>query len=309
MSTDSPTEISVVIPSYNGADTLDRCLSTVASVQKPEGAIEFLLVDNASTDETVTIMKRHAEGLGATVLHQPLSGKSHALNLALSHARGEFVVFWDDDVLPEPGCLRAYVQAARSHPDITLFGGQIRPEWVGKKPQRWLVFLTDIGKSWGCTRLNRPQEEMVFSDVKGGNMMVRRADLGTIRFDTEELNYAGTGIAGGGEDTGFAGSVSAKGGRLLYVPDACVKHMIQPDEMTRRAVFRRYYRIGRSNIARSGEGADPVTLRDWFVTAQILLAAVYFSVTLRPKVAARRMVSGAMKMGEVRARREMTTKP
>lgn len=204
-------------------------------------------MDNASTDRTHEIMQSARHALGATVIREPRRGKSFALNTGIAAAKGPLLVFMDDDVLPEPNCLLGYIAAAERHPQAGVFAGQIRPAWTGTPPT-WLRHLTDIGRSWGCTPISQPEEEVAFYQVKGANLMIRRSALGRMRFDVDRLNFTATQSQGGSEDTALAREISELGHAIIYLPSACVHHIIQPSEMTVRAVFRRYARIGRSGI-------------------------------------------------------------
>ena len=91
------TMISVVIPAYNAADHLERCLTALSrSVDEP---LECIVVDDGSTDDTVTV----AKSLGAEVLSTGgRCGPSRARNLGAYAAKGEILFFVDADVCVRP---------------------------------------------------------------------------------------------------------------------------------------------------------------------------------------------------------------
>lgn len=93
---------SVVIPTRNRRDLLDRCLRTVAA--QTFGALEIIVVDDGSTDGTSELVAEWARrDPRVRYLPQPESGACAARNRGVLEARGTYVTFIDDDdeVLPE----------------------------------------------------------------------------------------------------------------------------------------------------------------------------------------------------------------
>ncbi len=86
--------LSVIIPVYNVAGTLKRCVDSVLA-QGVDG-MEVILVDDGSTDASPQICDEYAEK-GVRVLHQPNGGLSEARNAGISVARGRYITFVDSD--------------------------------------------------------------------------------------------------------------------------------------------------------------------------------------------------------------------
>lgn len=99
--------ISVILTSHNGESTLPLTLDALGKLLRPGDGVEFIAVDNASTDHTPNLLREAQDSLPLTVLSEPRPGKSFALNHALRHARGDLVVFTDDDVIPHAEWLEA----------------------------------------------------------------------------------------------------------------------------------------------------------------------------------------------------------
>ncbi|WP_114576272.1 glycosyltransferase family 2 protein [Saliphagus sp. LR7] len=93
-SDDAPT-ISVVIPTYNRADVLPRTLDSV--LEQTYNNIELVVVDDASTDATKSIVKGYEDPRIRYISHKKNSGGSAARNTGLKAAKGAFVAFLDDD--------------------------------------------------------------------------------------------------------------------------------------------------------------------------------------------------------------------
>ncbi len=90
--------ISVVIPAYNAAATIEECLLSLGEQTIPRAEYEVIVVDDGSTDQTGEVARRH----GASVLKQPNSGPAAARNRGIAAARGDIVLFTDADCAPAP---------------------------------------------------------------------------------------------------------------------------------------------------------------------------------------------------------------
>lgn len=96
--------ISVIIPVYNVARYLDRCLRSIAA-QREEN-LEIILVDDGSTDESPQLCDMWAEQDSRVIaIHQENGGAAAARNRGLDIARGEYILFVDaDDYVSEDLC-------------------------------------------------------------------------------------------------------------------------------------------------------------------------------------------------------------
>jgi len=83
---------------------------------------ELLVVDNNSTDQTPDVLAEFAGQLPLRALREPKPRKSNATNLVVKEARGEYILWTDDDVLVEPD-LRQYITAFRRYPNAEVFWG------------------------------------------------------------------------------------------------------------------------------------------------------------------------------------------
>jgi len=110
--------ISVIIPVYNGKETLDHCLKSVLKSTYPN--FECIVVDDHSTDNTVEI----AESFNVKIkrLYRQ-RGAAHARNRGAEDARGDILLFVDADVTIYPDSLVKVSKAFEKYPEISaLFG-------------------------------------------------------------------------------------------------------------------------------------------------------------------------------------------
>lgn len=113
--------LSVIVPVYNAAATLEKCAASVLG-QAP-GAAELILVDDGSSDASPALCDRLAERDGRVrVLHQQNGGASAARNAGLAAARGRYLQFVDADDWVDPGLYAAALPALDAGADVCFFG-------------------------------------------------------------------------------------------------------------------------------------------------------------------------------------------
>ncbi len=97
--------ITVILCTYNRAETLSKALQSVAFSELPKSLEwEVLVVDNNSRDQTHDVVEGFCRQYPGRFryLFEPQQGKSHALNSGIREARGDVLAFMDDDVTVEP---------------------------------------------------------------------------------------------------------------------------------------------------------------------------------------------------------------
>ncbi len=112
--------VSVVIPAYNAAATLDRTLRSVRG--QTHRNLEIVVVDDGSTDGTAALVRTHADRDGRVrLLTQPNSGVAAARNLGWKSARSDLIAFLDADDLWAPTKVERQVAMTRVHgPELGL---------------------------------------------------------------------------------------------------------------------------------------------------------------------------------------------
>ena len=115
MSAPAP-KFSIVIPVYNGAETLARAVDSVLAQTHP--AHEILIVDDGSTDSTAQIAGRYDAPV--RYVHQPNQGVSAARNLGAREAVGDWLAFLDADDHYYPNRLQVHAQMLAEVPDLDL---------------------------------------------------------------------------------------------------------------------------------------------------------------------------------------------
>ncbi len=107
-------DVSVVMPAFNAATTIDDALRSALSQHGAE--VEVLVVDDGSSDDTVARARAH--GPRVRVLTQANAGPQAARNRGLAEARGTYIAFLDSDDIWLPGKLAAQLAVLRADPGV-----------------------------------------------------------------------------------------------------------------------------------------------------------------------------------------------
>ena len=133
---------SVIICTRDRAAALHNVLSSIARADRPDLDWELLVVDNGSTDNTPAVIESFAETLPIRRVYEPKAGLSNARNRGVSEAKGEFILWTDDDVLVRGRWLTAFAEAFQAHSEMAVFGGCILPLYAEPKAH-WFIAAED----------------------------------------------------------------------------------------------------------------------------------------------------------------------
>jgi glycosyltransferase involved in cell wall biosynthesis len=119
-----PAAVSVVVPAYNMAPYIRRCIDSLLAQTVP---IEIIVVNDGSTDNTSEIVRAiPADGMHSIVLvEQSNRGLSATRNVGLRRASGEFIGLVDGDDWVDPEMYSTLVAASRLGADLTICGGEM----------------------------------------------------------------------------------------------------------------------------------------------------------------------------------------
>ena len=113
MSLPSHPFISIIIPHWNGVEILSECIDSLKNSTYPN--FEIIVVDNASTDESVAWLKEHHPGI-LLVQNEVNLGYAGGCNAGVHYAKGEYVLFLNNDTCVESGWIEPLVEQIISNP-------------------------------------------------------------------------------------------------------------------------------------------------------------------------------------------------
>jgi len=258
--------VSVVVPAYNAALTLPLCLAALAAQDFPSNSYEVIVVDDGSTDDTVSI----ARATGVRVITQAHAGPGASRNRGAAAARGELLLFTDADCAPVPGWITALLKAF-TDPRVAGAKGAYLTTQRGIVPRfTQLEFLERYDRMAGAETIDFVD---TYSAAYRRDIFLANHGFDTI-FPTASV-----------EDQELSFRLAEKGYRLVFAPSAQVYHR---HNQTLYAYARRKFLIGywRALLAHWHPGRmvkdshTPETLK-----LQIVLAAAMFGAVAIAAVA------------------------
>src|SRR2546428_8128565 len=117
-----PMTWSVIIPTYNRADILAKCLTALEHQTIPE-EFEVLVVDDGSTDRTPQLLAQwQSNKYRFRFLRQQNKKPAAARNLGIDHATGDLILFLGDDIIASPQLLAEHKQGHNRGSDAAVLG-------------------------------------------------------------------------------------------------------------------------------------------------------------------------------------------
>ena len=115
--------VSVIVLNYNGRQWLDGCLNALAA-QQGAPSFEVIVADNGSTDGSIVWLAKHHPHV--RVLRNGTNlGFAAGNNAGAAQATGEWLVFLNNDTIPEPDWLAELCRPLAEHPDVTMATSRI----------------------------------------------------------------------------------------------------------------------------------------------------------------------------------------
>jgi glycosyltransferase involved in cell wall biosynthesis len=236
--------ITVAIPTFRRAGLLRATLACVTRQDFPSDQYEVLVIDNNSPDNTRKVSGTFAAA-PPTVRHvlETRQGLNYARNRAIAEARGEIIVFADDDILVGPSWLRELVApllADRAR-RIGAVGGEVIPSFPDGLPSwladahRQLAFRTDAGP------LPPHQTPM------GANFAIPRWAFERCGDFKAGLDRRGRALFSGG-DGEMIRRLRAAGLEIWFAPAAMALHQMPASRLTFRYATRHSFDSARSRV-------------------------------------------------------------
>lgn len=223
-------DISVVICTYDEV-RWEYLLASIELVQNQSVPPSEIIV---VVDHNQALLKRVCAHLTdiVPIENTAQQGLSGARNSGISTAKGEVIVFLDDDAIAATNWLER-LTTGYEDPNIIGIGGSLEPIWLSEKP-RW--FPEEFNWVVGCSYLGMPQTTASMRNLIGANMSFRREAFG-------ETNGF---YVGRGEDSEFCIRVRNRWPKkeLIYEPNARVFHNVTKERSSWKYFLRRCYLEG-----------------------------------------------------------------
>jgi len=227
-------QLSVVIPTFNRATVLERCLSALGAQSAPASTFEIIVVNDGSADNTQQVVERAADTLLSPVryLRQANAGPAAARNRGLALAHGDTVLFLGDDAIADRNLIQAHIEAQAAGP-VACVGLIVPDEAHTLSP--FERFLEASGLQFDYSPIHRDANDLPFSMFYTANVAAPRSALVAVGGFDERFRDACW------EDVEIGYRLARAGVRFRFAPKARVLHA---HPMTLQQYMRRMEKAG-----------------------------------------------------------------
>lgn len=206
--------VSVIILNYNGKDMLCSCIESVLCTDYPN--FEIIIVDNNSTDGSVNAVKKrfNSNDKMRLIINERNLGYTGGNNVGIKHARGEVLVFLNNDITVSRSWLREIVEALKS--DLKI--GAAQPKIMNFFSPTKVDNLGGSMGFYGFAKIQKTKMHEIFFAV-GSALVVRKNVLEEVGpFDDDYFMY--------NEDLDLSWRIRLAGYKVVLIPRAVVYHRI-----------------------------------------------------------------------------------
>jgi GT2 family glycosyltransferase len=268
-------DLSIIIVNWNTRDLLAHCLTSVYK-HAPACAYEVIVVDNASTDDSASMIKeRFAQ---ARLIENATNvGFACANNQAIVESEGKYLLLLNSDAMVQPGSLDAMLYFAESHPELAALGPKlVNPDATFQAsyaafPTLWseLMLLTGLSRWYIGPYAPSPRPRVgecarSVGWVAGAAMLLRRSAI-------EDVGLLDEGYFLYGEETDWCFRFHRHGWEIWYLPDVAITHVAGAS--SRKRPVRSYVSLYSGKLRFFNKSYGRATA-GWLAIIFILLAAL-----------------------------------
>lgn len=244
--------LSVIIPTRNRSALLEKAIKSIILQTYPSENFEIIIVDNGSTDETRSVVHSQKHNFhNLTYIYEPKPGLHVGRHAGLTIAKGEILVYGDDDIEAFPTWLEGIAESFND-PAVVLVGGNnlprfecTPPAWIEKLWQNNPLGMTIV--VYSLLDLGDDVKEISPYYVFGCNYSIRKRvllEVGGFHPDSmpeDLLKYRGDG------ESAVSLAILKRGYKTIFNPKASVYHWVPKSRMTFEYIYKRGYAEGISN--------------------------------------------------------------
>lgn len=220
--------LSIIILSYNTRDLLKQCLKSI-----PKGEHEIIIVDNASKDDSVAMVKEYFPQV-KLIANKRNIGFAAGNNKGIKKSKGRYILFLNPDTIVQPDTLKIMVEFIDNHPQvgaatcrIELPNGELDYSCHRGFPTPWNAFAYFSGLAGifpkvkiftGYTLTHLPLKKIHSIDSGCGAFLIVRRKAG------EEVGWLDEDYYWYGEDLDFCYRLKQKDWQIMFVPKTKIIH-------------------------------------------------------------------------------------
>lgn len=228
-------KVSVIIPTYNGSNKIGRLLASLE--QQNFQDFETIIIVDGSTDDTVNVLKTGKWRLQSMkIIEQENKGRAGARNAGAWAAKGELLIFFDDDVIVNKDCInryRLFFQNSLANQQIVV--GALHAA-MDNQESEVMRFSEYLGLKWNAGIRNQYNQEQKLYQVylTAANFGISSNCFSGLNGFSEKLNDA--------EDKDFAIRAIKNGIDIIYAEEMIVSHFLQSTFIGIVKRWREYYK-------------------------------------------------------------------
>jgi glycosyltransferase involved in cell wall biosynthesis len=244
------------ICTFNRGGAFTPTLESLARLDRAQGRLaRFVIVNNASTDDTAEVVRAFAAAnpaLPIELIDEPTPGKLHAMRRLFAATHETFVAIIDDDTVPDPAWAVRLLALMDEHPECGVAGGPVINHWETGPTKLARIYRRSLGDfelGPERVRLDRPD-----SFLLGASLLCRREAVEASGWlnASKLIARTGTNLQSGAEDAelcirvrqtpcpvhGPAGVTDRKPWEIWYEPHATMRHLIPARRQTPKYLAR-----------------------------------------------------------------------
>lgn len=288
---------SVIVPTYNRSDVIQKSLDSWTKQSIPESYFEVIVVDNNSKDYSADIIKSFVSGFANIIyLFEGEKGSTHARHAGAKIARGEILIFCDDDGLFNTNCIESILDVYKMKPEVAAVAGKIEIQWDDVAPDWIEPYLFMLGK------LDYGNEICYGHDLylNGGLFSIKKDVFNELGGFNPDL--VGDYLVGDG-DTGLVKKLWKAGMLIGWTPFAVMKHLQFVNKQgTEKDMGRRFYNTGISNsygFFRDNDFKFNLRVIIYYVKSMLIFLKKWFEMLFSNRDKRRSFFSMMQKKGEI----------
>ena len=244
--------LSIIICTYNRDKYIYNCLKSVAENDFLFENYEILLVNNNSTDNTQSECERFKTDFPQANFHyfvEKNQGLSFARNRGIAEAKGDILVYVDDDATVNNIYLKSIADFFANNSNAYAAGGAILPVYETEEP-KWISYYTKVL----ITTYKYEGDKIIeFKKGKfpgGGNSAYRKVVFDKTGLYNTDLGRKGASLIGA-EEKDIYDKMRKNNMKFYYLPDMILYHIIPPQKLTKEYFNNLTFSIGQSERMRT----------------------------------------------------------
>ena len=244
--------ITLIICTYNREKYIGPLLDSVAKNDYPTTDYEIVLVDNNCTDNTRGVCEQFATAHPEITLRYVVEteqGLSAARNKGIKEAKGDIIIYVDDDALVDADYIRIYAEHFAAHSETMAAGGPIEPLYETEEPKWMSPYTKALLTAW----MNYGDKVREYPNGRypgGGNAAYRKVVFDKVGLFNTELGRKGSALLAS-EEKDIFDKMHVLGMQVLYLPTPILHHIIPQTKLEEDYFNRLTLQIGRSERMRT----------------------------------------------------------